>query len=87
LEDDKQTDHPFSNSTIMSAAAEKSAHEENTDSINPHTEHHKVTSIELHHDAVAPEAIGGMYEEMPAGYYRSPKFIGTVVVSSSIIHF
>ena len=39
-------------------------------------------NIQLHHDAVASEAIGGLYHEMPANYYRSPAFIGTLVVSS-----
>jgi hypothetical protein len=38
--------------------------------------------IALHHDAVAPEAVGGIYQEMPSGYYRSVGFIGTVIVST-----
>jgi hypothetical protein len=31
-------------------------------------------------DEVAPEAIGGTTADLPAGYYRSPSFIGTVIV-------
>ena len=38
----------------------------------------------LHHDVVAPEAIGGLYEEMPKGYYWSKDFIGTLIVSCFI---
>jgi hypothetical protein len=44
------------------------------------TPHAPAPAIHLHHDAVAPEAIGGLYHEMPANYYRSPAFIGTLVV-------
>jgi hypothetical protein len=46
-----------------------------------HVQHAPAPAIHLHHDAVAPEAIGGLYHEMPAKYYRSPAFIGTLVVS------
>ena len=30
-------------------------------------------------DTVAPSAIGGDYHDLPDGYYRSPKFIGTFI--------
>lgn len=46
-----------------------------------HYQHTPVVTIALHHDAVAPEAIGGLYEEMPKGYYRSKGFVGTMIVS------
>lgn len=36
----------------------------------------------LHHDHIAAEALGGHVADLPNGYYRSPGFIGTVVVSS-----
>jgi tetraacyldisaccharide-1-P 4'-kinase len=32
-------------------------------------------------DLMDTAALGGELEAMPAGYYRSPQFIGTVVVS------
>lgn len=32
-------------------------------------------------DLVDTKAIGGDLEEMPKGYFYSPKFIGTVIVS------
>ncbi|KAK3636702.1 hypothetical protein LTR56_014003 [Elasticomyces elasticus] len=44
-------------------------------------QHEHVTDIELHHDQVAPEAIGGLQRELPANYYRSAAFIGTVVAT------
>ena len=46
-----------------------------------HAQHAPAPAVHLHHDAVAPEAIGGLYHEMPAKYYRSPAFVGTLVVS------
>lgn len=49
-----------------------------------HEMHAAPTTIALHHDAVAPEAVGGLYDEMPMGYYLSKDFIGTVIVSSSV---
>lgn len=36
----------------------------------------------LHHDHIAAEALGGHTADLPSGYYRSPSFIGTVIVSS-----
>jgi hypothetical protein len=48
--------------------------------VTPH--HAPVAEIAIHHDKVAQEAVGGLYEEMPPGYYRSVNFIGTVVVCS-----
>lgn len=42
-------------------------------------------NVALHHDQVAPEAIGGLYAEMPKGYYRSKDFIGTLIVSPFIL--
>jgi hypothetical protein len=59
---------------------EKSAVQHNDAEIGP-VRHAPAPIIQLHHDAVAPEAIGGLYHEMPAKYYRSPTFIGTLVVS------
>jgi hypothetical protein len=49
------------------------------------SEHHGIqhaphADVTLHHDKVAPEAIGGLYDEMPKGYYRSKDFIGTLIV-------
>lgn len=35
----------------------------------------------FHPGQVAPEAIGGLYAEMPKGYYWSKNFIGTLIVS------
>ncbi|KAK3673263.1 hypothetical protein LTR78_006808 [Recurvomyces mirabilis] len=60
------------------SSAEKSAeihHVEQT----AHHEH--PTDIELHHDHVASEAIGGMVQDLPPNYYRSPAFIGTLVAT------
>ena len=59
---------------------EKSAVQHTDAEIGP-VHHAPPADIHLHHDAVAPEAIGGLYQEMPAKYYRSPAFIGTLVVS------
>lgn len=36
---------------------------------------------------VDAKAIGGDMEELPKGYFRSPQFIGTVVVSRSASSF
>ena len=44
------------------------------------THHQPAADVKLHHDKVAPEAIGGLYDEMPKGYYRSKDFIGTLIV-------
>jgi hypothetical protein len=33
------------------------------------------------HDDVTAEVKGGMHEDMPPGYYRSPAFLGTFTVS------
>ena len=41
----------------------------------------------LHHDHIAEEALGGTTNDLPAGYYRSAGFIGTVVVSSTLTLF
>ena len=46
-----------------------------------HAQHAPAPAVRLHHDAVAPEAIGGLCHKMPAKYYRSPAFIGILVVS------
>ena len=59
---------------------EKTAVQHTDAEIGP-VHHVPPTDIHLHHDAVAPEAIGGRYQEMPAKYYRSPAFIGTLIVS------
>jgi hypothetical protein len=46
--------------------------------------------VEIYHDPVARDAIGGQLDTMPPGYYTSVPFIGTVVVSKQfsmrIIH-
>lgn len=59
------------------------------DAVLEHHEHndsqpraHNVAAA-IRHDAVAPEAVGGVYEEMPQGYYWSPGFLGTLLVCSS----
>jgi hypothetical protein len=39
------------------------------------------------HDDVAAEVKGGMYEDMPPGYYRSPAFLGTFTVSRHFLHY
>jgi hypothetical protein len=45
-----------------------------------HYQHTPEVKIALHHDEVAPEAVGGLYEHMPKGYYLSSGFIGTMTV-------
>lgn len=47
-----------------------------------HHPHTPAVEVALHHDQVAPEAIGGLYEEMPKGYYWSKNFLGTMIVSN-----
>lgn len=42
---------------------------------------HPHTSVVLHHDRVAPEAIGGHEKDLPPNYFRSMNFIGTVVAT------
>jgi hypothetical protein len=37
-------------------------------------------------DEVAPEAIGGTNADLPPGYYRSPSFIGTVLVGVGFVN-
>lgn len=50
-----------------------------------HAPHHAPhAEVALHHDAVAPEAVGGLYGEMPKGYYWSKDFIGTLIVSTAL---
>ena len=40
------------------------------------------TPIMLHKkDVIAPEAIGGAYDELPHGYYWSKDFLGTLTVN------
>lgn len=34
-------------------------------------------------DYIDRSAVGGEYDELPRGHFRSPSFIGTVVVSSN----
>ncbi|CAG8975243.1 hypothetical protein HYALB_00011943 [Hymenoscyphus albidus] len=47
------------------------------------TNRHSEAAIDaaLHHDEVAPEAIGGIYGEMPKGYFKSKDFIGTLIAT------
>jgi hypothetical protein len=51
------------------------------ESVEHHHQHTPAAEVALHHDQVAPEAIGGLYEEMPKGYYWSKDFLGTLIVS------
>lgn len=62
-------------------ADEKVYHEEVNSNIAS-TKHHQDDF--LHHDHIAEEAIGGHSGDLPPGYYRSPAFIGTVIVSVPI---
>lgn len=39
-------------------------------------------NVAFHHGQIAPEAIGGLYNEMPKGYYWSKDFLGTLIVSN-----
>lgn len=39
---------------------------------------------ELHHDYVAQEALGGTTDDLGASYWRSPRFMGTLVVSNAV---
>lgn len=45
--------------------------------------HHapEVTHIDSDEEEVAAEAIGGTNADLPPGYYRSPSFVGTIIVS------
>jgi hypothetical protein len=54
-------------------------HDESTDQQS--IRHAPLPNVKYHHDIVAPEAISGLYDEMPAGYYWSKDCIGTVIVS------
>ena len=42
-------------------------------------------TIELHHDVVSKAALGGHSHDLGKKYFTSAQFIGTVVVSISII--
>ena len=48
--------------------------------------HHapEVTRIDSDDEEVAAEAIGGTNADLPPGYYRSPSFIGTIIVSDGL---
>ena len=65
----------------MVATENEKSTPEHTDTEIGYAQHAPAPTIHLHHDAVAPEAIGGLYHEMPVKYDRSPAFIGTLVVS------
>lgn len=65
----------------MAAVADKKHAQGSVNNNENHT-HAPPSKIDLHHDAIAPEAVGGIYKEMPLGYYRSVGFIGTVIVST-----
>jgi hypothetical protein len=73
----------FEDAKMATTGAEKTAEQHIEDAIHHHEpQHHApVATITLHHDAVAPEAIGGFYDELPPGYYQTMEFIGTVTVS------
>jgi len=47
----------------MEEKVDTTHHEHEARHVNP-------TNIELHHDQVAPEAIGGLQKDLPAHYYR-----------------
>jgi hypothetical protein len=70
-------------SDIEKDAATSEHHEANATSQPHHRAPH--ADVELHHDAVAPEAVGGLYNEMPKGYYWSKDFIGTLIVSFRLL--
>ncbi len=42
-------------------------------------ERHGKVPIALHHDHVADEAIGGRAKDLGASYWRSRKFMGTLI--------
>lgn len=46
-----------------------------------HHLHAPDANVAFQHGQVAPEAIGGLYNEMPKGYYWSKDFLGTLIVS------
>lgn len=52
---------------------------EHEDDFKPHSQVSRAATV-LQRDVVAPEAVGGLYEEMPKGYYWSKQFIGTLIV-------
>lgn len=54
---------------------------EHEDIREPTSSHAQKPISALHHDIVAPEAIGGLYGEMPKGYYWSKGFLGTLTVT------
>lgn len=35
----------------------------------------------LHHDQIAPEALGGLEKDLPPNYYYSARFLGTLVAT------
>jgi hypothetical protein len=64
---------------------EKEIHEEVavSNDNNELNRYHTAKSEGLHHDHVAAEALGGHTSDLPKGYYRSPGFVGTVIVNMS----
>lgn len=50
------------------------------DDVGPTSHRADAPRAALHHDIVAPEAVGGLYEELPKGYYWSSGFLGTLAV-------
>jgi hypothetical protein len=65
----------------MATVTDEKHAEKSVNDYGIHT-HAPPPKIALHHDAIAPEAVGGIYTEMPPGYYRSLGFMGTVIVST-----
>lgn len=61
--------------------ARDKAHEEiHLDTVQSPTRGHS-KHVELHHDHIAAEALGGTAQELGASYWRSPKFLGTLTAT------
>ena len=66
---------------IKSRADGKDAIVEHQEALELPTRHHiPEVPVVLHHDIVASEAVGGLYE-MPKGYYWSRGFLGTLTAT------
>lgn len=64
-------------------------HSDDVGEAKPHGEHVERDVAKLVHadgtvNYVDAQAIGGDVDELPKGYFRSPQFIGTVVVSDPL---
>lgn len=54
----------------------------NRDSATHYEHHENIGLAEFDNGEIAPEAIGGSARDLPPGYYRKPKFIGTMLAVS-----